>query len=350
MADSQKTEQPTKKRLEQARDEGQFPSARQFIAGMQFCTFVALLQSKGGDWLSGMAVAFRALIQRAFGPELSPAELLGLATGLIFRCFVPLLIGGAILVALGLALQLAVTKFGFSVKKLAPDPKRLNPVSRLRQLPRQNLTALMHAMILLPLVGAALYAIAQEQLDRFVVLPLASVRAGMQAAAASIQSLMWKAAALFFVFGCVELFREKRRTMGDLRMTKQELKDELKKTEGNPQIKARIRSIRRDQARRRMMQAVPTASAVIVNPTHYAVALKYDLENTPAPIVVAKGKNYLALRIRQKAVENQVPLIENPPLAQALYKSVDVGQEIPPHLYRAVAEILAYIFRLMKRR
>ena len=129
-------------------------------------------------------------------------------------------------------------------------------------------------------------------------------------------------------------------------MSKQEIQEEAKESEGNPQVKARIRRIQRDMRRRRMMSEVPTASAVIVNPTHYAVAIKYQHESMSAPVVVAKGKNYLALRIRQKAIENQVPLIENPPLAQALYKSVDVGQEIPPQLYRAIAEILAYLHRL----
>jgi flagellar biosynthetic protein FlhB len=161
---------------------------------------------------------------------------------------------------------------------------------------------------------------------------------------------MWKAAALFFVFGCVELVRETRKHANELKMSKQEVKDEAKESEGNPQIKAKIRAIRRDQARRRMMQEVATATAVIVNPTHFAVALKYDPEGMAAPMVVAKGKNYLALRIKQRALDNNVPLIENPPLAQALYKSVNVGQEIPPQLYRAVAEILAYIFKLMHKK
>ena len=124
----------------------------------------------------------------------------------------------------------------------------------------------------------------------------------------------------------------------------------MKETEGNPQIKARIRRLQRDLARRKMMKEVPKATAVIVNPTHYAVAIRYEMESMAAPLVVAKGKNYLALRIRQMAVEHQVPIVENPPLAQALYKSADVGQEIPPHLYRAVAEILAYIFKLMHGR
>jgi flagellar biosynthetic protein FlhB len=111
-------------------------------------------------------------------------------------------------------------------------------------------------------------------------------------------------------------------------------------------MKARVRKIQRDMRRKNMMQAVPTATAVIVNPTHYAVAIRYEQGGMAAPQVVAKGKNYLAARIRHRAIENQVPIIENPPLAQALYKSVDVGQEIPPDLYRAVAEVLAYIFKL----
>jgi flagellar biosynthesis protein FlhB len=138
-----------------------------------------------------------------------------------------------------------------------------------------------------------------------------------------------------------------RRHSKDLRMTKQEVREEMKDVEGNPQMKARIRRLQRDRARKQMMKEVPTATAVITNPTHFAVAIRYQIDSMAAPTVVAKGKNYLAMRIKQKAIDHQVPVVENPPLAQALYKSVDVGQEIPPHLYRAVAEILAYIFKLM---
>ena len=120
--------------------------------------------------------------------------------------------------------------------------------------------------------------------------------------------------------------------------------------EGNPQMKMRIRRLQRDLLRRQMMRQVKTATAVIVNPTHFAVAIRYQSEQMAAPKVVAKGRNYLARRIRAVAVEYQIPLVENPPLAQALYKAVDVGQEIPAHLYRAVAEVLAYILRLMNGR
>jgi flagellar biosynthetic protein FlhB len=149
------------------------------------------------------------------------------------------------------------------------------------------------------------------------------------------------------VLGAIDFFRQNRRYIADLRMSKQEIREEAKENEGNPQVKMRIRRLRRDLLRRRMMQQVPKATAVIVNPTHYAVAIRYLMDTMSAPTVVAKGKNYLALRIRQKAVEHEVPIIENPPLAQALYKSAEVGAEIPAHLYRAVAEILAYIYKLM---
>jgi len=131
-------------------------------------------------------------------------------------------------------------------------------------------------------------------------------------------------------------------------MSKQEVRDEAKDTDGNPQIKGRIRRIQRDLARRSMMKEVPNATAVIVNPTHYSVAIRYEMDSMAAPLVLAKGRNYLARRIREIAIQHQVPIIENQPLAQALYKLADLGQEIPPHLYRAVAEVLAYIFKLMQ--
>jgi flagellar biosynthetic protein FlhB len=258
--------------------------------------------------------------------------------------------GGLALTVVTLALRLATTRFGFSWAKLAPDAKRFNPVSKLSELPRNNLPQLAQALLLIPLFLGAVYALARDRLDSFLALPLETAATGARFLNTTLMDLFWKAAGVFLVFGSVDLFRQLRRHKQDLRMSKQEIREEMKELEGNPQVKAKIRRLQRDRARRQMMKEVPTATAVVVNPTHFAVAIKYDLESMAAPKVVAKGKNYLALRIRQKAIDHQVPLIENPPLAQALYKSVEVGQEIPPHLYRAVAEILAYIFKLMHGR
>ncbi|HVY92890.1 MAG TPA: EscU/YscU/HrcU family type III secretion system export apparatus switch protein [Bryobacteraceae bacterium] len=348
MAD-QKTEKPTKKRLLKAREEGSVPSTRQFIAGVQFCIIVTLINARGPEWLADATMSFRRELERAFTADITPAELLYCGAELTRACLLPMLLIGVALSGVGFGLHLGITKLGFAPKKLLPDPKRLNPLNRIKQLPRQNLTAAAQSLILLPVFAVAIYNLVTAGAEKLFTLPLTSVQSGMAEISGQIQGILWKAAALFMVFGCVELLRETRRHANEIKMTKQEVKDEAKETDGNPQIKARIRSIRRSQARKRMMQAVPTASAVIVNPTHFAVALKYEPGAMAAPLVVAKGKNYLALRIRSKALDHSVPLIENPPLAQALYKSVDVGQEIPSHLYRAIAEILAYIYRLTKR-
>jgi flagellar biosynthetic protein FlhB len=290
------------------------------------------------------------LLHHALAPSLDPAFILNLSVELIKRTFMPLAVLGCVLVGVTLAAQFMVTRLGVSLKKLAPDFQRLNPATRLRELPRQNIPALLQALVMLPVFGSAVYFLVRDDFQGFLSLPLKSVTAGAAQVGASIQTLLWKASFVFLVFGAVDLFRQKRRYQQDLRMSKQEIRDELKEVEGSPLMKQRIRRLRRDMARRRMMQEVAKATAVIVNPTHYAVALKYSMHSAGAPTVVAKGKNYLALRIKQRAIDNQVPLVENPPLAQALYKSVDVGQEIPAQFYRAVAEILAYIHRLMNGR
>lgn len=351
MADKdQKTEQPTQRHLKKAREEGNFPTARVFVGALQFLAFVSLIHAWGLDWFLTIRGNIAAVFQHALDPRLTADEIIALSLDLIKHTMIPLVLLGAVLIGITLAVQLGVTRMGISLKKLAPNFQRLNPLSKMRELPRQNLSSLLQAMIMIPAFGAAVYFLVKDNFQSYLTLPLRSVPAGAAYVAASIQALLWKASLVFVAFGAVDLVRTKRRYQQDLKMSKQEIRDEFKEVEGSPLMKQRVRRLRRDMARRRMMQEVPTATAVVVNPTHYAVALKYTMSSPGAPRVVAKGKNYLALRIRQKAIDHQVPLIENPPLAQALYKNVDVGQEIPAHLYRAVAEVLAYIFKLMNGR
>lgn len=351
MADkSSKTEKPTERRLEKARKEGQYPSAKDFVAALQFMVFLALLGNGGARWLEQFRETTRSLFVFAFSGELRAEDLTHIFVQIAWKQAVPLAMAGLAIAAVTLGLRLVTTRFGLSLKKLTPDLARLNPIAKLKELPHQNLPSLFQAMLLLPLFLWAAYAIARDHIDLFLSLPLQSVVSGFHLIGGSLMELFWKASGVFLVFGAVDLIRQLQRHNQGLRMSKQEIKEEMKEMEGNPQMKAKIRRLQRDQARRNMMKEVPTATAVIVNPTHFAVAIRYQLESMAAPLVVAKGKNYLAQRIRQKAIENQVPIIENPPLAQALYKAVDVGQEIPPHLYRAVAEILAYIFKLMNGR
>jgi len=347
---SGKTEEPTHRRLDKARKEGQFAQAKEFVGALQFLVFLVLLGAGGAGWLASLRQTTRAIFTMAFDGQLGVADLTSLAWAVSRRLFLPMAVAGMGVAAVTLGLRLATTRFGFSWKKLVPDAPRFNPITKLRELPRNNLPQVVQAVILLPLFLGAVYVLGRDRLDAFLALPFESAETGARFLNTSLMDLFWKAAAVFLIFGSVDLFRQLRRHKQDLRMSKQEIREEMKELEGNPQMKARIRRLQRDRARRQMMKEVPTATAVVVNPTHFAVAIRYELDSMAAPRIVAKGKNYLALRIKQKAIDHQVPIIENPPLAQALYKSVEVGQEIPPHLYRAVAEVLAYIFKLMNGR
>jgi flagellar biosynthesis protein FlhB len=351
MADrGQQTEKPTPRRIDKAREEGRFPAAKELVSALQFLAFVALIGWGGGAWVAQMRRLIRLLVERSFQGDLSVGSAFVLVRVVVEQAILPLVLAGSGLVILSLAVRLATTRMGISWNALTPDFGRLNGFARLKDLPRQNIPALVQAAFMLPLAGITVYAMARQNLAAYLALPFQDLEIGVLSVTKSLQALLWKAAAVFVVFGAIDMFRQHRRYIKDLRMSKQEVRDEFKEVEGNPQIKSRIRRLQREVLRRRMMQEVPTATAVIVNPTHFAVALRYDLDSMAAPRVVAKGKNYLALRIREKAIAHEVPIVENPPLAQALYKSVEVGQEIPPHLYRAVAEILAYIYRLMNGR
>jgi flagellar biosynthetic protein FlhB len=346
MADSNKTEKPSARRLERARSDGQFVVSREAITAGQFVVVVAMMGALFPAWFSTMKALVHESLAAAFQGEVDVSRVPGTARALIDRAFLPLGVLAAAAVGTSLAVHLSVTRLGFSFKKFQPDFTRFEPIGKIRQIAQQAPSAVFQAVAMLIVFSATLYYVARENATLLLALPFASLSLSIAKIGGSIKDLLWKAAALFIVFGVLDLVRQRRRFTKQLRMSKQELKDEVKEMEGNPQIRGKIRQLRRDLARRRMMKAVPTATAVIVNPTHFAVALKYDHSSMGAPVVIAKGKNYIALRIRQIAIENQVPLVENPPLAQALYKSVDVGREIPPNLYRVVAEVLAYIHRL----
>lgn len=347
MADEQRTEKPTQRRLQRARREGNFPASREFISSVQFLGFVAMASAFGGTFLLRLARMMRELFARAFTLELSTQVIVTLMRDSLFPMLAPLILAGAALIVLAISVQLGTTKIGISFAKLAPDFNRLNFLKRFSSVPAQNIPLFLQALALLPVVGLVVYYLIAENLGAFLALPWMGAQVAASRVASTLETLLWRAAGLFLVVGIIDLVWQRRRYTNQLKMTKQEIREEHKETEGNPQMKMRVRRLQRDLLRRRMMREVPKATAVIVNPTHYAVAIRYSVDSPGAPKVVAKGKNYLAARIRKIAIENQVPIIENPPLAQALYKSVEVGQEIPSHLYRAVAEILAYIYRLM---
>jgi flagellar biosynthetic protein FlhB len=346
----EKTEQATPRRLIKARKEGQFAASHDFVSGLQFTVFVILIAQTGPALLATLKEVTRAVFIEAFRGDLGPATLIGILHEALSRGLTPLVYASGILMLSALAFQLSSTGFSFSLSRMAPKPSKFDVFEKLQSLPQKGLVSSIQAIALVAVFGATIYWIVTKSGERLLMIPLSSFQVGLETMRSLCMDLLWKGAALFLLFGFIDFFRQKRKFSKQMRMSKQDIRDESKEAEGNPQTKMRIRRLQRDVRRRRMMDEVKTATAVVVNPTHYAVAIRYHHDTMAAPLVVAKGKNYLALRIRARALEFDVPLIENPPLAQALYKSVEVGQHIPPHLYRAVAEILAYIYRLMGAR
>jgi flagellar biosynthetic protein FlhB len=346
MADEQRDEKPTQRRLERARKEGDFPASREFLSSVHFLGFVAIAVTSG-TFLMRTARMMRSLLIRAFTLDLTPREVVSLMREVVAPAMEPVLAAGIALMLLVVFIQLASTRMGISFAKLIPDWNRLNVLRRFTSVPAQNLPMFLQAVLLLPVIALVVYYEVTENLTSFLELPWMAAQVAIARVGRALETLLWRAAGLFLIIGIADLLWQRHRYTNQLKMTKYEVRQENKELSGNPQMKMRIRRLQRDLMRRRMMKDISTATAVIVNPTHYAVAIRYVANSPGAPKVVAKGKNYLAQRIRKKAVEHQIPIVENPPLAQALYKSAEVGQEIPAHLYRAVAEILAYIYRLM---
>jgi flagellar biosynthesis protein FlhB len=346
----ERTEKATPRRLLKARREGQFASSHDFVSGLQFTVFVILVAQTGPGLFASLKDVTRAVFIEAFRGDLGPAALIGIFHEALSRALAPMVYSSGILLITALAFQLSSTGFSFSLERMTPKSSNFDVIQKLKSLPTKGLMPAVQAIALVAVFAATIYWIVTKNGERLLMIPLASFQVGLETLRSLCMDLLWKGAALFLLFGFVDFFRQKRKFAKQMRMSKQDIRDESKEAEGNPQTKMRIRRLQRDIRRRRMMDEVKTATAVVVNPTHYAVAIRYHHDSMAAPLVVAKGKNYLAARIRARALQFEVPLIENPPLAQALYKSVEVGQHIPPHLYRAVAEILAYIYRLMGAR
>jgi flagellar biosynthetic protein FlhB len=252
--------------------------------------------------------------------------------------------------ALTLGCHLLQTGFLFSLNSLAPQWSHVNPAQGLRCLfSVQGLNELVKSLPKIGLIGYVSYRTIMAEVESFVMLSARDVGSIVQYMGQSTLRVCVRTASVMVGLAVFDYAWQRWQFEKSLRMTKQEIKEESKAQEGDPHIKARIRSIMREMARKRMMQGVPNATVVVTNPTHLAIALVYRREEMVAPQVVAKGAGYIAERIKAIAQEQAIPLVENKPLAQQLFKMVDIGETIPGALYKAVAEILAYVYRLEKR-
>jgi flagellar biosynthetic protein FlhB len=345
-SDLEKTEPASPRRLEQAREEGQVPQSRELSA------FLVLIAGSGALWVGGSWLAQRisGAVSRgltfgrdeAFDATALPALFLHEA-GEALATLGPLLL---ILVVAALAGPFTMGGLNFSSKALAPDWTRLDPLKGFgRMFSMHSVGELVKGILKALLVGGVVVWVVLHEKDQVFALIGQPVEAGLHAMGQTILFSTLVIVASMTLIVALDVPFQLWQYHSKLRMTKEEVRKEMKEMEGDPQLKARIRSQQREIARRRMMAAVPKAQVVVTNPTHFAVALAYD-ERMPAPRVVAKGRGAIAQRIREIAQEHGVPLLEAPPLARALYAHTDLDQTIPPALFRAVAEVMAYVYQL----
>jgi flagellar biosynthetic protein FlhB len=337
------TEEPTKRRLEKARQEGQVAVSREatsllVLVAAMLAAFTSL-PSTGAELIA----AFRTLLARAH--QADPVAELAVAAWYALAMLLP--VAGAVIAA-ALAATFFQTRGAISAKGLVPNITKLSPIAGAKRIfGKEGLMELFRTLVKLTVVGLALwFAFGSPEIFQEVLHRPAAALLGI--AEQNAARLIATAAAAFALLAAADLWWVRSQHRKRLRMTKQELKDEMKETEGKPEVKAELRRLRDQLRRGRMISAVPEAAVVITNPTHYAVALAYTEGSQAAPKVVAKGVDEIAARIREAAEEARVPLVANPPLARALYK-VELDAEIPPEHFQAVAEIIAFVWRAKRK-
>jgi flagellar biosynthesis protein FlhB len=347
MADGNKSEKPTAKHRKEAREQGQFARSRDLSSALAWGGTIAVLVFQ----VPHAARQWRGLLQStldiatsqpltANGPVMfwNAAAVLYWSFPMLATAWV-LAVGGGI----------AQGGFFLATKALIPKIERLSPAGKLRQMfSLAGLNGVLKSLI--PFAVMVWIGVSAIQSNWYAIVTSAAMTTGsfLSLLATTAYSISWRGGLVLLAWSGVDYLLTWRKVENDLKMSRQEIKDESKESDGNPEVKSRIRRMQHQMRRRAMLRDTQTASVVITNPTHFAVALRYDME-MDAPIVVAKGRDLLAQEIKDVARWHGVPILENPPLAQALYKTVDVGRQIPAKLYTAVAEILAFVFRAQAR-
>lgn len=347
--DQERTEQATGKRREETREKGQVARSQEvvsvgiLVAGLLFFYF------GGSSLLRNTMDVMTAGFREAGQYNLTQDNVVAIIISYVFKGFgilFPLLIAVLIAAILGNVLQFG---FMFSSESIQPKFDKISPAKGFKRLfAIRSLVELLKNIMKIAIVGGVAYIIIHNEFNNLIPLADQSIW-GLFSYIGGICFKILLAMTVMLVFlAALDYAYQRWEFEKSIRMTKQEIKDEYKNTEGDPMIRARIRRIQREMAQKRMMAEVPKADVVITNPTHLAVAIQYDPANMQAPIVVAKGADFIAEKIRNIALENDIPLVENKPLAQVLYKIVKVKQMVPEDLYRAVAEVLAFVYEQKK--
>jgi flagellar biosynthetic protein FlhB len=350
--EGEKTEKATPRKKQKAREEGQVAKSQEIGTAVLFIAAFLCLRLFGAALLENLMELFH--YQLTFVPQYDnvndPVFLSNFIAWLFMQIIILVLPFFAVMMVLGLLTSIVQVGWHPTSKPMKPKFSKMNPLKGIKRIfSMQGVITLVKSLLKLAVIVAVIYGMMGDQINLIPSLLDLSLEQSTAFIGNMIVDMGILVGELYIFIAAIDYAYTRYKHNKDLKMTKHEVKEEYKQTEGNPQIKGRIKQKMREVSMRRMMQNVPKADVIITNPTHYAVALKYDLVVGGAPVLVAKGVDYQAKRIKDVGKEHGIEIVESPPLARAIYNDVQIDQEIPPELYEAVAEILAYVYRLRNR-
>lgn len=350
----EKTEPATSKKLSDARSEGQVCKSKELDQAASlvalFLMLKVIISFMGSNFLQIFHDIYNKIPETVSAREVNSVVVMSYlhhAVLVSVKLAGPFFVVG---VAVSFLINIVQVKWKVSTKPLKPKPDKFNPINGFKRIfSKDSLFELVKSVAKVALITLIAYMTLRSHLEEIFLLYNITLPQAIAEIGTLVIDVGFRISILYCIIGAADYIYQKHKFNEDMKMTKQEVKDEMKNAEGDPQIKGKQRQRMQEASRRRMMQDVPKADVVITNPTHYAVALKYDAGTGTAPVLVAKGADLIAQRIREIAKENHVEIVENKPLARMIYTNVEIGREIPPELYQAVAEILAAVYRAQNR-
>ncbi len=344
----EKTEEPTAKRKADARKKGQVGKSQEINAAFVLLAGFMVLKVLGGNAVAEI-MNYSTYIYGNLNVDINEESIMQMFIGMIIllaKTSIPLMV---FIMIIGLAMNLAQVGLNFSTETISFDPNKLNPINGAKRMfSKRSLVELIKSLLKILIIGYFVITYLSDEIFQIPKLIYMDIFAGLNKMSDTIFFLAFKIIGVFIVMAVMDFAYQKWQNLQDLKMSKQEVKEEFKQQEGDPKIKGKIRQKQRQMAMARMMQEVPQADVIVTNPTHFAVALKYQ-SGMSAPIVIAKGQDLVAQKIKAIARESKIPIVENKPLARALFAAVEIGAAIPQELYKAVAEVLAYVYRLKRK-
>ncbi len=347
--DSSKTEDPSAKKLSDAREKGQIIRSQDVGNFILLGGAVAVMLTLAPSMMRSLTESLLRFVSYPHALKVEPGNLHQILVDVMFDVAMVLML--PFLFFLVFAFLTGYLQFGllFSAESITPTLDKINPLSGMKRIfSLRSVMELIKGILKMAIVGSVAYTVLSPLIDHTDILVSMPVGGMLDMLEEETRKLVIAVVVVMGVIAAIDYLYQRFEFMKKMRMSKQELKDEFKDMEGDPAIKAKLRQLRVERSRKRMMGNIPTATVVVTNPTHYAVALKYESQ-MGAPVVVAKGADLVAKRIRDIAAKNFIPVVENPPLARALYAMVEIDQEVPEEHYRAVAEVIGYVMRMKKQ-